>query len=499
MAEPACGHGGSAAGRVCVHLFENRDQDYLQRFTGRGLTFDLVCAECGRDPDGNENNLRGVCPDCFRGVREEGQWDGIVGRPEVAERESGLAFRHRAVPPVAESRARILDIRPVPSVDRNLWIAATASGEILRLDLDEGSATGLCWLPEAPVDFASDVTLRVPDDGRMAALVNTRGRQGVVLDLTNGRTTMSLGRGDYHEEHCNFPIAFFELDGRLLLVHGTDWNRLDISDPATGALLTERSPTSHQHGQPRPQHYLDYFHCGLTVSPDHRYVADNGWVWHPFGGVVTWDLRRWVRENVWESEDGPSKRSLCGRAYYWDGPLCWVGPGRLAVYGYGGDDEWLIPAVRLFDVTTGREERWFPGPKGELVFDGYLFASDPEEGTTVWDVDTGERLLHEPSFCPLRYHRGSKTFLTRLPDGRFQTSRLSGRAVDPSWPGWNAGTALKIARAIDEGRSFDRLPVLADALEEAGCGDPEILSHCRKPGEHGRSCWVVDLLLGKSY
>jgi hypothetical protein len=41
------------------------------------------------------------------------------------------------------------------------------------------------------------------------------------------------------------------------------------------------------------------------------------------------------------------------------------------------------------------------------------------------------------------------------------------------------------------------MPQLVDALEEAGCHDPEILNHCRQPGNHVRGCWVVDLLLGK--
>lgn len=87
---------------------------------------------------------------------------------------------------------------------------------------------------------------------------------------------MRLDRGDYHEEHCNFPLAFFENRGRLLMVHGTDWNRLDVSDPVTGTLLTERSLTSYQDGQQQPDHYLDYFHCGLAVSPNREFVADNG-------------------------------------------------------------------------------------------------------------------------------------------------------------------------------------------------------------------------------
>src|SRR5262249_39746048 len=61
----------------------------------------------------------------------------------------------------------------------------------------------------------------------------------------------------------------------------------------------------------------------------------------------------------------------------------------------------------------------------------------------------------------------------------------------------NGGTVPKLAQAIYDGRTFDQLPILADALEEAGCINPDILAHCRQPGVHVRGCWVVDLLLGK--
>jgi hypothetical protein len=69
--------------------------------------------------------------------------------------------------------------------------------------------------------------------------------------------------------------------------------------------------------------------------------------------------------------------------------------------------------------------------------------------------------------------------------------------IDPGWLAWNGGTVPKLAEAIYDGRAFDRLPVLADALEDAGCADEQILSHCRGPGPHVRGCWVIDLLLGK--
>jgi hypothetical protein len=66
--------------------------------------------------------------------------------------------------------------------------------------------------------------------------------------------------------------------------------------------------------------------------------------------------------------------------------------------------------------------------------------------------------------------------------------------ADPAWARWQDGTVLKMARSIYERRSFAELPVLADALEEAGCTSAELLSHCRRPGAHARGCWVLDLL-----
>ena len=68
--------------------------------------------------------------------------------------------------------------------------------------------------------------------------------------------------------------------------------------------------------------------------------------------------------------------------------------------------------------------------------------------------------------------------------------------LNQSWLAWNDGAVRKLAQAIYDGRAFDRLPLLADALEDAGCADAAILGHCRG-GEHVRGCWVIDLLLGK--
>jgi hypothetical protein len=70
-------------------------------------------------------------------------------------------------------------------------------------------------------------------------------------------------------------------------------------------------------------------------------------------------------------------------------------------------------------------------------------------------------------------------------------------SINPDWLTWNGGTVPRLVQVIYDERRFSDLPVLADALEEAGCTNADILDHCRRPGEHVRGCWVVDLLLGK--
>jgi hypothetical protein len=71
-------------------------------------------------------------------------------------------------------------------------------------------------------------------------------------------------------------------------------------------------------------------------------------------------------------------------------------------------------------------------------------------------------------------------------------------AMAPAWLTWHDGTVPRMAQAMYDDRAFDRLRILADALEEAGCTNADILNHCRQPGEHVRGCWVIDLLLDKN-
>lgn len=82
---------------------------------------------------------------------------------------------------------------------------------------------------------------------------------------------------------------------------------------------------------------------------------------------------------------------------------------------------------------------------------------------------------------------GYRKFLQR------EAAKLGGQLHE--WLAWEGGTVVKLARGISDDADFQRLPILADALEEAGCADRELLFALRFAGPHYRACWAVDLLL----
>jgi hypothetical protein len=71
-------------------------------------------------------------------------------------------------------------------------------------------------------------------------------------------------------------------------------------------------------------------------------------------------------------------------------------------------------------------------------------------------------------------------------------------SIDQTVLSWNDRTVPKLAQAIYDERAFDSMPILADALEDAGCDNEEILRHCRGPEPHARGCWCVDLMLDRT-
>jgi hypothetical protein len=78
---------------------------------------------------------------------------------------------------------------------------------------------------------------------------------------------------------------------------------------------------------------------------------------------------------------------------------------------------------------------------------------------------------------------------------RCKMDRISSPVV-PDWS-WLTPTVVAIAQQIDTSCDFSAMPILADALQDAGCNSAQVLAHCRVPAAHQRSCWVVDMILGK--
>jgi hypothetical protein len=77
---------------------------------------------------------------------------------------------------------------------------------------------------------------------------------------------------------------------------------------------------------------------------------------------------------------------------------------------------------------------------------------------------------------------------------------IFGNPFHSAWfgPEWRTSTAVALASQMYDSRDFGAMPILADALQDAGYDNDDILNHCRGPGPHVRGCWVVDLVLGKS-
>jgi hypothetical protein len=478
-----CTHAEPRVARVCTHLLVPGNVSYHERFTGAGVASELVCRHCLAANAAADN----VCAACERLARE-GSWSGVAGTPEVIVAPSTLALtiEELAVPDLPA----LCDLQALLGADRSRWLGLTSDASLVEIDADTRSIRAVVRVAEW-VDVVQPLVLHVSTDARFAAVANPHGTRGAIVELATGRVTMPIERENYHAEHSEFPLAFVSRGGRTLIVHSPAWNRLDISDAATGELLTRRDSPESRRGE-RSAHYLDYFHCSLAVSPHHHRIADAGWVWAPMGVVVAWSLDDWLDINVWESEDGPSRSSFCARDYHWNGPMCWLDDRRLAVWGYGADDEWLVAGVVIVDATTGAQERWFAGPpSGQLVHDGNLFAIEPGR-VSVWNVAAGARLLEAAMPGQPRYHAGAKCFATASRGGALTIGRLGGHAASAAW---NGGRVRDAARAIAAAGDFEALPVLGDALEAAGCDDAELLAHCRAPGPHGIACWALDRLL----
>ena len=347
-----------------------------------------------------------------------------------------LQFEKTALPVQA---GRIVDITPIEGTGSSTWLMLAEDGRLIRWN-----AGTLEWTDVAVCSLTSEAypgrrwyepkrRLHASPRSDFAAIVNDYGQYGQIIDLRSGKVTLALDGGMYHPETVPFSFTFAEIGERMVAIHRTDWNRLDVSDPVSGELLTDRDPTCYQRGEERPAHHLDYFHGALSLSPGGTQILDDGWAWHPVGIPAVWNLERWISTNVWESEDGLTRQTF-GHREDWDHAVTWIDERRIAV-GVLDEEDWgMANGTGIFEVLAldraspdpdaHGASKTFPGPTGTFFSDGtWLFSSD-KGGLSRWDPDSGERRDHLPDFQPTRHHRSARE-LAQLADGTLVRMDLS--------------------------------------------------------------------------
>ena len=172
-----------------------------------------------------------------------------------------------------------------------------------------------------------------------------------------------------------------------------------------------------------------------------------------------------------------------------------------------GDDASWTSRVRVDEMSDEDSEAfeaaadpaaWLESNSGE---DDHLRNSvDPFRDVAAEDaVEVGETISRQVLLL-VRTHLGREA---EVEEKTAQAALIRDVFGDPYPPPafdpvWRTTTVAALAAGIDADQAFDRMPVLADALEDAGCNNAAILGHCRGPGPHVPGCWVLDLVLGKN-
>jgi hypothetical protein len=144
------------------------------------------------------------------------------------------------------------------------------------------------------------------------------------------------------------------------------------------------------------------------------------------------------------------------------------------------DNAWCAMLAVLGSVSNNVMELEVSAMAGAMAYAGFSLIDAPELSTTY---PQRQKLRAEE-------HRYQASLLREIFGNPFRSVTFGPAGLTP---------AIKsLADAIYLERAFERMPVLGDALEEAGWNSVEVLVHCREPGEHVRGCWLVDALLGKT-
>lgn len=317
-------------------------------------------------------------------------------------------------------------------------LVLTILGELYGLNLNTGIQTKLCEIALPEIDHSNDhehfgiskFRLHSSFDGKYAAVVIDHGQIGMLIEIGSGRIITHLNGGNYCEETVPFSACFIQFEGQNLLIHRTDWNRLDVTDPVSGQIITNRLIAPYDASEKRPEHYLDYFHGKLIPSPNNNQLFDDGWVWHPLSVPRTWSIKKWLTTYPWESEDGDSIIDF-PIGDDWSVPACWIDDQHIAMWGipiWDKDEEMEMrqgSGIAIYSLSNAQatiEKSIRIANKNKC---NYLFSNGrhlyvvTDAGTTIWDIDSEQQVCKLDDFNPQIHSRANDTLIA------FNTNSIS--------------------------------------------------------------------------
>ncbi len=332
-----------------------------------------------------------------------------------------------------------------------------ADGVLSGLNLDTREATRLASIGH-PLLAGDRWRLHIDSEERFAAVVEDFGTAGVVVDLSTGDAVMRLDAGDYCVETVPASVVFVQHPSHgTVLVHRTDWNRIDATALPSGQCLTARQ--SDDPADPaESSHYLDYFYGAIHASPQGRWLLCDGWVWQPAAAQYLIDLAAWLDGAVYQPEDDYLANDLAavmGFGDEWTLPCVWLDASHVALWcrrrPRPGDDERfakhpLDPAIAhnegavfILDVDasseantaspgltalrvppTGRPEG-FDWPVGRLFRCGDLLAVYDGTATSLWDWRTAQPVVTIHDVQPHLVHQHRSSLIELHTDGVTET------------------------------------------------------------------------------
>lgn len=281
-----------------------------------------------------------------------------------------MEIQRYTYPPLQPDPGKLLVIRELPQPpgtpdnSQPRLIALNEHLQLWQIDLQSGRTTAIADLHLPDFNSKHPIQLVISPCGQAAAVSNRFGRHATVVSLQTGRTLLELSRGTYHFNVSTYPLAFAERGQELVLIHGVDWNRLDLTVvlPEAGTVAADIIHTEASSDLQKDD--LDYFHGQLHVSPDHTYIAETGWAWSPTGITRVWNLSNGA-QNKPATGEGEQLNAIWTPLSDWDLPMVWLDNERLAVWGQiDGDmvdeedwqEEGIRPAILVYNAAKNSRE-----------------------------------------------------------------------------------------------------------------------------------------------